>query len=45
MHKREDFMINKVIQETMGLLIDDKGFFLEEFPSIEEELNFYLYQE
>ncbi len=36
-------MITKVIQETMDLLIDDKGFFLEEFPSMEEELNFYLY--
>ena len=43
MNKQGDFMINKVIQETMGLLIDDKGFFLEEFPSIEEGLNFYLY--
>ena len=36
-------MINKVIQDTIGLLVDDKGFFLEEFPSIEEDLNFYLY--
>ncbi|MFH5836673.1 rhomboid family intramembrane serine protease [Proteiniclasticum sp. C24MP] len=36
-------MINKVIRETMDLLIDEKGFFLEEFHSIEEELNFYLY--
>lgn len=36
-------MINKVVRETMDLLIDEKGFFLEEFHSMEEELNFYLY--
>jgi len=40
---REAAMINKVIRETMNLLIDEKGFFLEEFHSIEEDLNFYLY--
>lgn len=36
-------MIQKVINETMDLLIDGKGFFLEEFPSTEEDLQFYLY--
>jgi len=36
-------MIQKVIKETMDLLIDGKGFFLEEFPSTEEDLQFYLY--
>ncbi len=36
-------MIQKVIKETMELLIDGKGFFLEEFPSTEEDLQFYLY--
>lgn len=36
-------MINRIIQQTMDLLIDGKGFFLEEFPSMEEDLGFYLY--
>lgn len=36
-------MINRIIQQTMDLLIDEKGFFLEEFPSMEEDLGFYLY--
>lgn len=36
-------MINKVIQETIALLVDQKGFFLEEFRAIEEDLGFYLY--
>lgn len=36
-------MIQKVIKETMDLLIDQKGFFLEEYPSTEEDLQFYLY--
>ena len=41
--KGELFMINQTIQRIMDLLIDEKGFFLEEFPSVEEEFNFYLY--
>ncbi|MGB4588516.1 MAG: rhomboid family intramembrane serine protease [Clostridiaceae bacterium] len=36
-------MINQTIQHIMDILIDEKGFFLEEFPSMEEDFNFYLY--
>lgn len=36
-------MENTVVQSTMNLLIDEKGFFLEEFVSNEESLGFYLY--
>lgn len=36
-------MIQKVIKETMDLLIDGKGFFLEEYPSTEEDFRFYLF--
>ncbi len=36
-------MENQVVQDTMNLLIDEKGFFLEEFDSLEESLGFYLY--
>lgn len=41
--KGELFMINQTIQQIMDLLIDEKGFFLEEFPSMEEDFSFYLY--
>lgn len=36
-------MINNVVQETIANLVDQKGFFLEEFPAVEEDLGFYLY--
>ena len=36
-------MENNVVQDTVNLLIDEKGFFLEEFDSMEEGLGFYLY--
>ncbi len=36
-------MENNIVQQTMNLLIDEKGFFLEEFTSSEENLGFYLY--
>ncbi|NLB20792.1 MAG: rhomboid family intramembrane serine protease [Clostridium sp.] len=36
-------MENTVVQNTMSLLIDQKGFFLEEFKSGEDTLGFYLY--
>lgn len=36
-------MENTVVQKIMSLLIDEKGFFLEEFKSGEDTLGFYLY--
>ena len=36
-------MANSAIQNIMDLLIDEKGFFLEEFPSFEKDFSFYLY--
>jgi len=36
-------MMDRVIKETMDLLIDGKGFYMEAFTSPEEDLGFYLY--
>lgn len=36
-------MVNRILKDIMHLLIDEKGFFLEEFASTEEDFSFYLY--